>query len=386
MHQNREFITPLDALRLLSRGIPLLDVRSPGEHTKASIPFSINGGILSDAERDTIGRIYKEKGAEEAITFGHWFVQGKTKKRRIDGWVQSIQSHDISALFCARGGLRSQIAQQWLKEAGTNIPRVHGGYKALRTELLKVASPDSTNQPLIVITGHTGCGKTRMIHLLSTQFQTINLEHLAAHRGSAFGDRITPQPAQAVFENSLYLQLFKYGQNNHMKPTLVEDESRMIGKIQVPEPFFQSLSCSPRIQLIRPLPERVEIILQDYIIEEVTRLRNAERESSYVYSQLSQTLLSNLQRISKKLGGVRFYELIRDIQTACSEQSQDGSPDHHRHWIRKLLLWYYDPLYEKHLLKISPLIQKRVHPEELVRDADSIFCDIFRALENMKIA
>lgn len=386
MAQNREFITPLDALRLLSTGSRLLDVRSPGEHTKASIPFTINGGILSDAERDTIGRIYKEKGADEAISYGHWFVQGETKKRRIDSWIQSIKSQNIPALFCARGGLRSQMAQQWLEEAGTKIPRVHGGYKALRTELLKLGSSPSMNQPLIVITGHTGCGKTRLINLLAAQFQTIDLEHLAAHRGSAFGDRIIPQPAQATFENSLYLKLFGYNRDTPITPTIIEDESRMIGKIQVPEPFFQSLSCSPRIQLIRPLQERVEIILQDYIIEEVSRLRNTEREASYVYSQLSQTLLSNLQRISKKLGGVRFYELIKDIQTACSEQSQDDSPDHHRHWIRKLLLWYYDPPYEKHLLKISPLIQKRVHPEELARDAESIFRDIIKTTENMRIA
>lgn len=386
MPKDHEFITALDALQLLSSGTPLLDVRSPGEHTKASIPSSVNTGILSDAERDTIGRIYKEKGADEAITYGHWFVQGQTKRRRIDSWVQSIQSQNISALFCARGGLRSQIAQEWLREAGTNIPRVHGGYKALRTELLKLVSSPDTNQPLIVITGHTGCGKTRLIHVLSKQYQTIDLEHLAAHRGSAFGDRIMPQPAQATFENSLYLQLLQCRQSKPIKPTLVEDESRMIGKIQVPEPFFQSLSCSPRIQLIRPLQERVDIILQDYIIEEVARLQNSERDSSYVYSQLSQTLLSNLQRISKKLGGVRFDELTRDIQTACSEQSQDGSPDHHRHWIRKLLLWYYDPPYEKHLLKISPLIQKRVHPEELARDAESIFRDIVKTRTNIKVA
>jgi tRNA 2-selenouridine synthase len=361
-------------------------VRSPGEHSKASIPFTINGGILSDAERDTIGRIYKEKGADEAIHYGHWFVQGQTKKRRIDGWIQSIQSQNISALFCARGGLRSQIAQQWLREAGTKIPRVHGGYKALRTELLKLASSPNTNQPLIVITGHTGCGKTRLIHLLAAEFQTIDLEHLAAHRGSAFGDRITPQPAQATFENSLYLKLFGYNCDTRITPTIIEDESRMIGKIQVPEPFFQMLSCAPRIQLMRPLEERVEIILQDYIIEEVSRLRTTGTESSYVYSQLSQTLLSNLQRISKKLGGVRFHELTRDIETACSEQSQDDSPDHHRHWIQKLLLWYYDPPYEKHLLKISPLIQKRVHPEELARDAESILRDIFRGTEITKSA
>ncbi len=247
-------------------------------------------------------------------------------------------------------------------------------------------------EKVMVISGHTGCGKTRLIHALSTQFQTIDLEHLAAHRGSAFGDRIIPQPAQARFENSLYLKLFGYHHDTGMTPTLVEDESRMIGRIQVPEPFFQTLSCSPRIQLVRPLQERVEIILQDYIIEEVTRLQTTGRESSYVYSQLSQTLLSNLQRISKKLGGVRFYELTRDIEIACSEQSQDGSPEHHRHWIGKLLLWYYDPPYEKHLLKISPLIQKRVHPEELAQDAESIFRDIveqqkmFKAAENTKTA
>ncbi|NBW40943.1 tRNA 2-selenouridine(34) synthase MnmH [bacterium] len=378
MNNTQELIAPFDALLAASAGGVFLDVRSPGESTAAPLPCGVNAGILSNIERDTVGRIYKQRGSEEAIRYGNWFVQGKRKATLIDKWISLIQKDNITGIYCARGGLRSQITQQWLSESGTALPRVKGGYKALRQELIAYAHNPQLSLPLLALTGHTGCGKTRLIHTLSSHHRTIDLEDMARHRGSAFGDTYKPQPTQIEFENSLYLSILRETITPLETPILIEDESRMIGKRELPDPFFQRMCHSPRIQLERPMKERIQIILEEYIVEEQERLLGLYRDPEVTCSLLSSNLCEHLKRIARKLGGARFQELTKDIQDACKRQALENSPEYHTGWIHKLLLWYYDPLYEKHLNKISPLIVARAHPDELVASSKSLLTRLLK--------
>src|SRR3546814_6857013 len=59
-------------------------------------------------------------------------VSGAIKAQRIQAWADFVRDHPDGYLYCFRGGLRSQISQQWLTEAGIDYPRIEGGYKAMR--------------------------------------------------------------------------------------------------------------------------------------------------------------------------------------------------------------------------------------------------------------
>ena len=192
---------------IFKSNIPLLDVRAPIEFKEGSFPHAYNYPIMSDSERNQIGICYKEHGQNSAISLGHELVSGKTKAQRIDQWSKFVKNYPNGALFCFRGGLRSKISQEWIYEhSGVSYPRIKGGYKALRTFLLSEMERISSKMNFLVIGGQTGCGKTILLNKFDN---SLDLEGYANHRGSAFGNNVTPQPKQIDFENHLIVDLIK---------------------------------------------------------------------------------------------------------------------------------------------------------------------------------
>ena len=150
------------------------------------------------------------------------------------------EQHPQGALFCWRGGLRSEITQRWLAEVGIDYPRIQGGYKALRRWLLETFEHLCSTHPLLVIGGKTGCAKTRLLvegNNGKPFHSAVDLEGLANHRGSAFGRRPGGQPTQLAFEIALSIDFFKASQRQS-GPILIEDESRLIGRCALP-PILQ---------------------------------------------------------------------------------------------------------------------------------------------------
>ncbi|MCI5065491.1 tRNA 2-selenouridine(34) synthase MnmH [bacterium] len=375
----RRLISAQETCEYLRRGEWLLDVRSPSESRRYHLPNTTSIGILSDSERAYIGTLYKRHGPSVARQAGHWLVQGKTREDLCQRWRYAIRRNSISGLFCARGGLRSQLAQEWLSETGNTLWRVDGGYKALRTHLLSLLQRLPSELPFLVVTGKTGAGKTiflqRVAQELASQYDVIDLEQCAAHRGSAFGRESIPQPSQASFENLLALQLLQIksstGDTQPTRPLLIEDESRTIGELLLPESFYLRLRSATRIELTRPISERVDILLEQYVDQRLAQLQDLsfscdpfENQKEIPLLRLRRALLTNLGKIRKKLGGVRYDSVRRVLEQAFSLQRRDGSTHHHRRWIELLLLWYYDPLYEKHLHRMRPLIRRTFHPEQ----------------------
>ena len=110
-----------------------LDVRAPIEFEQGSIPRSINLPLLTDDQREAVGKTYRKYGKDEAIYLGQRLISGKTKKSRLFEWANFCENHENPTIFCHRGGLRSQKVQNWLyEEKGFEVPRISGGYKALR--------------------------------------------------------------------------------------------------------------------------------------------------------------------------------------------------------------------------------------------------------------
>ena len=133
-----------DFRHIFLNDVPMMDVRAPIEFAQGAFPGVVNLPLMNNEERQKVGTCYKQRGQEAAIALGHSLVSGETKNGRIAAWAAFAKAHPKGVLYCFRGGLRSQITQQWLQsEAGMAYPRVIGGYKAMRTFL---PSSSSTNK------------------------------------------------------------------------------------------------------------------------------------------------------------------------------------------------------------------------------------------------
>lgn len=327
---------------LLLNSTPLIDVRAECEYHDGHIPHSINLPLLKDAERTEVGTCYKRKGQEAAITLGTQLVSGDAKKERMAAWIRFIADNPTAVILCFRGGLRSQTVQKWLAESGLQRPLISGGYKALRGHLLRTTIRVAGKKKIIIVAGKTGTGKT---HLINNLTHSVDLEGLANHRGSAFGRRVSAQPAQSVFENLLALDLLR--QEREGGATLfLEDESRAIGSISLPLELHRAMSVAPIVRVEESLDFRVETILNDYIVSNLTDFRRLDPvQGDYLFSE---SLLASLDRIKKRLGGERHLA-VRDIMSAALTSNNDH--DQHRAWIRGLLVDYYDPMYEYQMTK-----------------------------------
>ncbi|XOV84719.1 MAG: tRNA 2-selenouridine(34) synthase MnmH [bacterium] len=319
-----------DALiELLARQTPLLDVRAPAEYTQGHLPNSFNVPILNDDERHQVGLTFKTEGQEAATRLGHRLVSGPVKDARLAQWQHYIRQNPDARLMCWRGGARSQIAEQWLAASGYPIPRISGGYKAARQACMAVLENAARAQmPWFVLAGRTGVQKTV---LLNTLPNSIDLEGLANHRGSAFGAQTSPQPSLPTFENNLAVHYLR-----HPHASLVlEDESRMIGRLAVPESWHLRMKKSPLVVLEATMEQRVAHIAREYVD---TRLRQGESAE-----QLEAHYRSALKRIARRLGGLLYRQIDEMIQRAFAQKCD------HQQWVHRLLKDYYDPMYDYQL-------------------------------------
>jgi tRNA 2-selenouridine synthase len=335
---------------LLLVSTPLIDVRAPVEFAAGSIPGSVNLPIMNNEERAEVGTTYKLQGQEFAVQKGHQLVDGSIKAGRILAWRQFIEQHPQAVVTCFRGGLRSKITQQWLADVGIEIPRIEGGYKALRQHLMD-ATASFSGRPLLVVSGATGSGKTLLLRKLKAHRPVCDLEQLANHRGSAFGGFPRPQPSQIDFENRLALELLRYSCMGDPRPMLIEDESRMVGRSTLPVSLFEHLRASPVILVEEDLASRIETTFDDYIMQSSLSAGDTD-EGLSIFKAYKEAL----SRISKKLGGLRTQEVLGDLQKSEHEYLEHRDLTSNRIWIGKLLEWYYDPMYKGSLQKRQPSI------------------------------
>ena len=308
----------------------LIDLRAPIEFKKGTLPGAVNIPILEDAERETIGKVYKEKGKDAALKKGFELVSGPKKEILISRWRDELSKNSRSLIFCFRGGSRSEIAQDWLKTSGVDVNRIRCGYKGLRSELVNVFNQD---HPLLLVGGKTGVGKTK---ILAEFAQSIDLENLANHRGSAFGNYIKSQPAQAQFENDLAVFLYK---RRAQQRILVEDEGKLIGRIYIPKPFQQTMAVSPMVVIEQDLDSRIQNIWNEYISDQT--IEYGRSFGSEGPKKLLEYLIVSVNKIKKKLGG----QLHKEVGTIVLKAFEEEKPELHKEWIKILLERYYDPMY-----------------------------------------
>ncbi|NPA71190.1 MAG: tRNA 2-selenouridine(34) synthase MnmH [Gammaproteobacteria bacterium] len=333
-----------DFLSIVLNNTPLIDVRAPIEFSQGAFETATNLPLMSDEERDKVGKCYKQHGNEAAVKLGHQLVSDSVRAPRVAEWSHFMDQHPEALLYCFRGGMRSKISQQWLQDAGRTIVRLKGGYKAFRRYLIDALEnvpqtlADHSITP-IVLAGRTGAGKTLVIHQIEN---SIDLEGLAHHRGSAFGRHATPQPTQINFENSLSMAFIRFFQSEAAY-LLIEDEGRNIGSVDMAKGLFDGLKSGPRVVVDSSVEERTQITLDEYVTA-------AQQEYAAVEDWV-EFMLAAFGRIKKRLGGERYQRVLELFDTAMIQQQKTGSQAAHKAWIHILLVEYYDPMYDYQMSK-----------------------------------
>lgn len=321
---SNETIAPQDAINALLRqtdAYGFLDVRAEGEWRDGHIEGFSHHPILTDNERHLVGTCYKLQGSDAATTLGYELT-ASSKNARVQSW-QALQKSNGMIVNCWRGGARSRIACEWLNDAGVDTHRVWGGYKSMRAILRETLA---TPPELIVLSGVTGSGKTLLLRQFSGP--VIDLEKMAQHRGSAFGGT-GAQPSQQTFENRLALSFLRYTQS-----ALVEDESRLIGRCEIPKNVKQKMYNAPVVELTASIADRLAITYEEYVAEPL--------RMGVSIAVLQQNLQRSLDKIKPKLGGTMHKQLTLALSHAMSDVHTVHA---HEAWITPLLLNYYDPQY-----------------------------------------
>lgn len=318
----------------LSGELPVLDVRSPGEFSHAHIPGAYSLPLFSDEERKIVGTAYKQESKEKAIKLGLDFF-GTKMVRMVEEAENIVGSKQLAVgskknntvlVHCWRGGMRSAGVAWLLDLYGFKVYTLVGGYKVYRKWVLQQFEKEYS---LNILGGYTGSGKTEALHVLAKKKENvIDLEKLACHKGSAFGNlRQAPQPSQEMFENLLATELEMTAKTNtpasdnyHLISNIwVEDESQRIGEVNIPTPFFRQMRSQQVFFINIPFEERLNFIVTHYGGFEKEKLVNA------------------IIRIKKRLGGL-------ETKTAINYLLEDNIKG-----CFAVLLTYYDKLYLKSL-------------------------------------
>lgn len=322
---------------------PMMDLRSPAEFAQGSFPAALSLPLMSDDERARVGTCYRQHGQAAAIELGHELVSGDARAGRLTAWKEFATRFPKGYLYCFRGGLRSQTVQQWLRDEGIDYPLVTGGYKAMRRFLLEELERSVAAADLVLVSGKTGTGKTRVITRLA---RAVDLEGLANHRGSSFGQLPEGQPSQIDFENTLSIVLMKLLDRGDGR-IFLEDEGRLIGRLYLPQCLRERMQGLPMVLVEQPLEDRVEVVLQDYVDDLGRRyLRLFGEDGPRLHEQ---KMRDDLARIRKRLGGQRYQQVGDMMARAFAAQRAERDLSRHREWIRFLLEKYYDPMYEYQL-------------------------------------
>lgn len=239
----------------------IIDVRAPSEHAEDHVPGAINLPVLDDAERARVGTLYKQHSPFDARKIGGALVAQNTA-RHLQGPLAGHRGDWQPLVYCWRGGQRSGAFATILSQVGWRVRLLDGGYKKYRRLVVGMLYDSVLPHRLRLIDGGTGTAKTRLLaHLKAAGGQVVDLEDLARHRGSLFGQMATAQPSQKMFESHL-AQAFSRLDPNCI--TWVEAESSKIGARVVPPALWQAMQIAPRVRLDAPVAARARFLVRAY--------------------------------------------------------------------------------------------------------------------------
>jgi tRNA 2-selenouridine synthase len=240
----------------------ILDARSPAEFAEDHLPGALSCPVLDDEERALVGTTYKERGSFEAKRLGAPLVAANIA-RIVSGLFSDRPRHWRPLVYCWRGGTRSGSLTHVLRQVGWDAIQLDGGYKAFRRQVAADLGELPGRYSYRVVCGATGSGKSRLLEALAgTHAQVLDLEVLAAHRGSVLGELPgAPQPSQKAFETAIWSALSAF---DPARPVFVESESRKVGNLRVPEALIDRMREGECLRLEAGPDVRAALLLEDY--------------------------------------------------------------------------------------------------------------------------
>jgi len=331
----------------------IVDVRSPSEFKLDHIPGAVNCPVLDDEERAIVGTIHAQQSAFTARKVGASLV-ARNIARHIDQEFTNRPKSWRPLIYCWRGGQRSASMTIVLRQVGWDARKLDGGYKAFRRHVIAEIDRLAPNIALRVICGLTGAGKSALLRALEQRdAQVLDLEKMAAHRGSVLGNLPDgKQPGQKMFESRIWDAMRRFSPS---EPVYVEAESSRIGNLRVPDSLINAMRASPCILLDATTAARVTLLLREYA--------HFTRSPSELFTKLD------------CLAGLHGRKRIDRWKHLAS--TRDWS-----NFVCELLNDHYDPAYRKSTLANYPQLSKAQHfaighgtQEELVALAQRLLDD-----------
>lgn len=340
-----QFTGKIDIADFLGKAktIPVIDVRSPSEFKTGHIPGSVNIPLFDDNSRKEVGIRYKKAGRRKAVIKGLELI-GPELPGKLEAAIKEAVDEKL-LVYCWRGGMRSETMAWLFSMGGIDTGVLEGGYKSYRNYILGKLS---ANRKMILLGGLTGSGKTLILNqIMKGGEQVVDLEALANHKGSAFGALgQAPQPTTEHFTNLLFNELDRL---DPLKPVWLEDESRNIGTVFMPDKFFLNMQINPSIVLLMDIKTRIPRLLEEY--------------SVYPPEELEEGIM----KISRRLGGEKTTEAIRAVRNKDFARAIEITLD------------YYDKAY---LYSLEKKPGRNIH--YIATDTDNVEANSARVLETAR--
>ena len=308
----------------------VIDVRSEGEYSEDHIPGAINCPVLDNHERVEVGTLYKQTSSFDAKKLGAAIVSANIARHLRERFHERPRTWR-PLVYCWRGGGRSEALAHVLARIGWHVGQLDGGYKAYRRAVLADLETLPQRYAWHVVCGLTGTGKSRLLRELNRGgAQVLDLEALAAHRGSVLGTMPgEPQPSQKMFESLVWNELTRF---DPRRPVFVESESKKIGRLRVPEALIRAMwETATCVVLDAPLAVRVELLKVEYAH----------------YLAGPEHLAAQLECLAAMHGS--------DTIARWQHMAREGAWDT---LVEALLTRHYDPAYTRSTLKHYPALER----------------------------
>ncbi|MGH8808881.1 MAG: tRNA 2-selenouridine(34) synthase MnmH [Noviherbaspirillum sp.] len=304
----------------------IIDARSPREFDEDHIPGAINLPVVTDEEFAAVGTLHRTDPMGAYRLGARYSLQNVA--RHIDDCVSKYDSDSRILVYCFRGGKRSKVWFDVLDTIGYRVEKLTGGWKAYRRWVNEQLAIVPGNYRYLVLSGSTGCGKTRLLNALQQEgAQVLDLEDIAVHRGSIIGAvQGRPQPSQKHFDSLLLHRLSEF---DPARPVWVEAESKRIGQVQSPDALLARMRAGMIIAVDAPMSQRVQLLREDY--------RHFEQDP--------QALIERLIYLRPLVGGEEF--------AAWEQLAQRHDVGE---LIEHLMRNHYDPTYRRSTRRNYPAI------------------------------
>lgn len=308
----------------------IIDARSPREYAEDHIPGAVNMPVVNNEEYAEVGTMHRSNTMAAYQIGVQYSLMNMARHLREDITPQFPDKSRI-LVYCFRGGKRSKLWTDTLETIGYRVHKLKGGWKGYRRFVNEQLASVPTKFHFNVLTGSTGCGKTRLLYALrDAGEQVLDLEDIAAHRGSVLGALPdgTQQPTQKYFDSLLLKELDGL---NPARPVWVEAESKKIGNVQLPDSLLETMRKGTTYQVEADMAQRVLLWREDY--------RHFEEDPAF--------MIERLAYLRPLLGGEEFK-----AWKELAEQKR--MPE----LFERLMVVHYDPAYRRSVLRNYPDIDK----------------------------